>query len=102
MNKSICFYFQVHQPFRLRTYRFFDIGKNHHYYDEYFNRLILRRVAEKSYLPMNEILLNAIKDNPRDFKVSFSFSGLVLEQMELYAPEVLDSFRRLVATGNVE
>lgn len=102
MNKSICFYFQVHQPFRLRTYRFFDIGKSHHYYDEYFNRLILRRVAEKSYLPMNEILLKAINDNPKDFKVSFSFTGLVLDQMEHYAPEVLESFRKLIATGNVE
>ncbi len=102
MSKSICLYFQVHQPFRLRTYRFFDIGKSHHYYDEYFNRLILRRVAEKSYLPMNEILLNIIKKNPKDFKVSFSFTGLVLEQMERYTPEVLESFRKLIATGNVE
>ncbi len=102
MSKSICLYFQVHQPFRLRTYRFFDIGKSHHYFDEYFNRLILRRVAEKSYLPMNEILLNTIKKHPKDFKVSFSFTGLVLEQMELYTPEVLESFRKLIATGNVE
>ncbi len=102
MSKSICLYFQVHQPFRLRTYRFFDIGKSHYYYDEYFNRMILRRVAEKCYLPMNELLLQKIKENPNDFKVSFSFSGLVLEQMELYAPEVLKSFKQLVATGNVE
>ncbi|MBU1370690.1 MAG: alpha-amylase [Bacteroidetes bacterium] len=102
MNKSICLYFQVHQPFRLRTYRFFDIGKNHHYFDEYFNRMILRRVAEKSYLPMNALLLKAIKENGSAFKVSFSFSGIVLEQMEMYAPEVLDSFRKLISTGQVE
>ncbi len=100
--KSICFYFQVHQPFRLRTYRFFDIGRNHYYYDEYFNRMIMRRIAEKCYLPMNEILLQQIKEYGSQFKVSFSISGLAMEQMELYAPEALESFRKLVATGNVE
>ncbi|NOU48760.1 MAG: polysaccharide deacetylase family protein, partial [Bacteroidales bacterium] len=100
--KSICFYFQVHQPFRLRTYRFFDIGKNHYYYDEYINRMIMRRVAEKCYLPMNELLLAQIKEYGVQFKVSFSISGIAMEQMEMYAPEVLESFRKLVATGNVE
>ncbi|MBK9290452.1 MAG: alpha-amylase [Bacteroidetes bacterium] len=100
--KSVCFYFQVHQPFRLRTYRFFDIGKNHYYYDEYFNRMIMRRIAEKCYLPMNSILLDQIKTLGSKFKVSFSISGLAIEQMELYAPEVLESFRKLVATGQVE
>ncbi len=100
--KSICFYFQVHQPFRLRTYRFFDIGRNHFYYDEYFNRMIMRRIAEKSYLPMNAILLEQIKEFGAKFKVSFSISGIAIEQMELYAPEVLDSFRALVNTGQVE
>ncbi len=100
--KSICFYFQVHQPFRLRTYRFFDIGKNHYYYDEYINRMIMRRVAEKSYLPMNAILLEQIKEYGVRFKVAFSISGIAMEQMEMYAPEVLESFKKLVATGNVE
>lgn len=100
--KSVCFYFQVHQPFRLRTYRFFDIGKNHYYYDEYFNRMIMRRIAEKCYLPMNAILLEHIQTLGSKFKISFSMSGLAIEQMELYAPEVLDSFRKLVATGQVE
>lgn len=100
--KSICFYFQVHQPFRLRTYRFFDIGKNHYYYDEYFNRMIMRRIAEKCYLPMNAILMDQIREFGAQFKVSFSISGIAIEQMELYAPEVLDSFKQLVATGNVE
>lgn len=102
MNKSISLYFQVHQPFRLRTYRFFDIGKNHRYFDEYFNRMILRRVAEKSYLPMNALLLKTIKEQGSAFKVSFSFSGIVLEQMEMYAPEVIESFRELIATRQVE
>lgn len=100
--KSICFYFQVHQPFRLRTYRFFDIGKNHFYYDEYFNRMIMRRIAEKCYLPMNAILMDQIKEFGAQFKVSFSISGMALDQMALYAPEVLESFKQLVATGNVE
>lgn len=100
--KSVCFYFQVHQPFRLRTYRFFDIGKNHYYYDEYFNRMIMRRIAEKCYLPMNAILMEQIKEFGAQFKVAFSITGIAIEQMELYAPEVLESFKKLVATGNVE
>lgn len=100
--KSICFYFQVHQPFRLRTYRFFDIGKNHYYYDEYFNRMIMRRVAEKCYLPMNALLMEHIKEYGAKFRVSFSFTGIALEQMELYAPDVLESFRKLIKTGQVE
>lgn len=100
--KSVCFYFQVHQPFRLRTYRFFDIGKNHYYYDEYFNRTIMRRIAEKCYLPMNAILMEHIREFGAAFRVSFSITGIAIEQMELYAPEVLESFKKLVATGNVE
>lgn len=100
--KSICFYFQVHQPFRLRTYRFFDIGRNHYYYDEYFNRMIMRRIADKCYLPMNKILLQQLNEYGAKFKIAFSISGIAIEQMELYAPDVLDSFRRLVDTGQVE
>ena len=102
MSKDICFYFQVHQPTRLRLYRFFDIGKDSHYYDDYTNRTILRRVAQKCYLPMNELLLNEIRRHPRKFKVAFSISGSALEQFDRYAPEVLDSFRALADTGCVE
>ena len=102
MSKSICFYFQVHQPTRLRLYRFFDIGKDSHYYDDFANRTILRRVAQRCYLPMNELLLNLIKQNGGKFKVAFSISGSVLEQFDRYAPEVIDSFRRLADTGCVE
>ena len=102
MSKSICFYFQVHQPYRLRTYRFFEIGKKHYYYDDYSNRMIMRRVAEKCYLPMNELLMRQIEQLGDQFKVAFSFSGVVIEQMEQYAPEVLESFQKLVATGRVE
>lgn len=100
--RSINLYFQVHQPFRLRTYRFFDIGKNQYYFDEYYNRTIMHRVAEKSYLPMNELLMELIKEYGAQFKLNLSFSGIALEQMELYAPEVLKSFQKLIATGQVE
>ena len=102
MGKSICLYFQVHQPSRLRLYRFFDIGKDSHYYDDFANRTILRRIARKCYLPMNELLLEAIRKHGGKFKVAFSISGSALEQFERYAPDVLDSFRALADTGQVE
>ena len=102
MKKSICLYFQVHQPARLRLYRFFDIGKDSHYYDDFANRTILRRVAQKCYLPMNALLLELIEANKGAFKVAFSISGTVLEQFDRYAPEVIESFRKLAQTGNVE
>lgn len=102
MKKSICLYFQVHQPTRLRLYRFFDIGKDSHYYDDYNNRTILKRIASRCYLPMNALLLEEIKKNKGKFKVAFSISGSALEQFDRYAPEVLDSFRQLAQTGCVE
>ncbi|MBQ3245304.1 MAG: glycoside hydrolase family 57 protein [Bacteroidales bacterium] len=102
MKKSICLYFQVHQPNRLRLYRFFDIGKDSHYYDDFANRTILRRVAQKCYLPMNALLLELIEANKGKFKVAFSISGSVLEQFDRYAPEVIESFRKLAQTGCVE
>ena len=102
MKKSICLYFQVHQPARLRLYRFFDIGKDSHYYDDFANRTILRRVAQKCYLPMNALLLELIEANKGAFKVAFSISGSVLEQFDRYAPEVIESFRKLAQTGCVE
>ena len=101
-SKSICLYFQVHQPTRLRLYRFFDIGKDSHYYDDFANRTILRRVAQKCYLPMNAQLLEQIKAGKGKFKVAFSISGSALEQFQRFAPEVIDSFRALAATGCVE
>ncbi len=102
MAKSICLYFQVHQPTRLRLYRFFDIGKDSHYYDDFANRTILRRVVQRCYLPMNELLLEQIRRHDGRFKVTFSISGSALEQFERYAPEVIDSFRALADTGCVE
>ena len=100
--KSICLYFQVHQPYRLRTYRFFDIGDSNEYYDDYNNRFIMQRVAQKCYLPMNNLILDLIKEFGSAFKVSFSISGIALEQFEAYTPEVLESFQQLAKTGNVE
>lgn len=100
--KTICFYFQVHQPFRLRHYRFFDIGKNHNYFDEFANRSIMRKVAEKCYLPTNNLMLALINEFGSRFKISYSISGTALDQFELYAPDVLDSFKRLAETGCVE
>lgn len=102
MNKKVCLYFQVHQPSRLRLYRFFDIGKDSHYYDDFANRTILKRIAQKCYLPMNELLLEAIRKNEGRFKIAFSISGSALEQFERYAPDVIDSFRSLAETGCVE
>ena len=101
-TKSICLYFQVHQPTRLRLYRFFDIGKDSHYYDDFANRTILRRIAQKCYLPMNAQLLEQIKQNKGKFKVAFSVSGSAMEQFQRFAPEVIDSFRALAETGCVE
>ena len=102
MKKTLCFYFQIHQPVRLRRYRFFDIGKRHDYFDEYVNRSTIRRVAEKCYLPMNRLVMEMIKRYGTNFKVSFSISGSALEQFALHAPQVIDSFKELAKTGSVE
>lgn len=103
---SICFYFQVHQPYRIKQYSFFDIGRDHAYFEngpirDMDNAAVMHKVADKCYLPANEMLLDTLRRNP-DFKISFSISGTALEQMEAYAPEVVDSFRKLVDTGRVE
>lgn len=100
--KTICFYFQIHQPFRLKRYRFFDIGNDHYYYDDFSNEDIIDRIAERCYLPANKTLLNMIKTSGGKFKVAFSISGVALEQMEIYVPEVIDSFKELAGTGCVE
>lgn len=102
MAIDVCFYFQVHQPWRLRHYRFLEIGQNHDYFDHEKNAQILRKVADKCYLPMNNLLLNLIQEHGERFKVAFSISGTFIQQCEVYAPEVLNSFRRLFNTGQVE
>ncbi len=100
--KSVCLFFQVHQPFRHRRYRFFDIGNDHYYYDDYANETIMRKIAEKSYLPTNKLLLQLVDQLEGKFKVAFSITGLALEQFALYSPEVIKSFQKLAKTGCVE
>jgi alpha-amylase len=101
-KKVICLYFEVHQPFRLKRYRFFDLGHDHYYYDDYSNESILRKVADRCYLPANKLLLDLINRHKGKFKVAFSITGIVMDQFRLYAPEVLESFRKLAETGMVE
>ncbi len=100
--KTVCLYFQVHQPWRLKKYRFFNMGKDHNYLDDLMNRSIMQKVARQCYLPMNSLLLKLIKENKGKFRCSFSITGIAVEQFKAYAPEVLDSFRELAATGCVE
>jgi alpha-amylase len=99
---SICFYFQVHQPYRLRHYHLFDIGRNQQYFDEEKNRAICDKVANKCYRPANALMLELIRRYPGWFKISYSISGVALEQFAEYAPDVLESFQQLAATGQVE
>jgi alpha-amylase len=100
---SVCFYFQVHQPFRLRKdYDFFRIGSDHFYEDDQANGGILNKVADKCYRPMNQLLLEEIHRWKGRFRVAFSISGVCLEQMERWTPDVIESFQRLVDTGCVE
>jgi alpha-amylase len=101
-KKAICLYFQVHQPFRLKRYRFFDLGNDHYYYDDFSNESILRKIAGKCYLPANKIILDLIQKYKGKFRVAFSLSGIALNQFRLYAPEVLESFKQLAETGMVE
>ena len=99
---DVCFYFQVHQPWRLRRYGLFDVGRSHDYFDDRANETILRKVAEKCYRPMNALLLEQIERYAGRFAVSFSLSGTALEQMERFAPDVIESFQALAKTGCVE
>ena len=100
--KTVCLYFQVHQPWRLKKYRFFNMGKNHNYLDDLLNRSIMQKVARQCYLPMNALLLKLIRENKGKFRCSFSITGIAIEQFRAYAPEVLESFKELAATGCVE
>ncbi len=100
--KSVCLNFQIHQPFRYRKYRFFDIGNDAYYYDDFANETLMRKVADQSYLPANKIILEQILKHKGQFKVAYSLSGVVIDQFKLYAPEVIESFANLAATGCVE
>ncbi len=99
---SVCFYFQVHQPLRLRRYSVFEIGQHNGYFDEHKNEDIIRKITHKCYLPANKIILDLINKTDGKFKASYIMTGIVLEQLEKYAPEVIDSFKKLTDTGCVE
>jgi alpha-amylase len=99
---SVCFYFQVHQPFRLREYTFFDIGHDHYYENEKLNREVMNKVADKCYIPTNTMMLDLIKKHKGKFRISYSISGTAIEQFEKYRPDVLKSFIELSKTGCVE
>lgn len=103
---SICLYFHVHQPLRIKRYTVFDIGHDHQYFNDESdtklnNKRVLEKVARKSYLPTNKVLLRLLKNIP-EFKISYSFSGVLLEQLASEFPKVLDSFKKLIDTGRVE
>ncbi|MDE7380824.1 MAG: glycoside hydrolase family 57 protein [Muribaculaceae bacterium] len=100
--KSVCLYFKIHQPFRLKRYRFFDIGNDHYYYDDFADDDIISRLAEQSYIPMANTLLEMIKESNGNFKCSFSISGTALEQLQLYVPEFIDILKKLSDTGCIE
>jgi alpha-amylase len=106
MSKSIVLYLHAHQPFRLRHYTAFDTANQHNYFDtdhetDYNNQEIVKKVATKSYIPTNQLLTSLLRENPA-FKINLSITGLLIEQLEKWAPEVLSSFQELVATGRVE
>lgn len=99
---NIVFYFQVHQPYRLRHFNVLDIGSNSQIFDEKLNAQVMRKVADKCYLPTNKLLLDLIKEQEGRFKISYAITGTAIEQFKLYSPETLDSFKALVDTGCVE
>ncbi|MBI5470109.1 alpha-amylase [Candidatus Kaiserbacteria bacterium] len=104
--KSVCFYFQVHQPYRVKRYRVFDIGNDPEYFNDRSdtdlnNRRIIEKVARKSYVPTTQLLLDLLKKH-HEMRVSFSFSGVVLEQLERYAPDALALFKAVLDTGQAE
>lgn len=100
--KSVCFYFHIHQPFRLKRYRFFDIGNDHYYYDDFANDDIITRLAEQSYMPMCDTLLEMIRESNGAFKCAIGISGTAIEQLQQYEPDVIDKLKALAATGCVE
>ena len=100
--KSVCFYFTIHQPYRLKRYRFFDIGNDHYYYDDFADDDIITRLANSSYMPMADTLLDMIKKTNGGFKCSICISGTAIEQLQMYVPEFIDKLRQLADTGCVE
>jgi alpha-amylase len=101
-KQAICLLLRVHQPYRLKPYRFFDIGVDHSYFNQHQNAEILRRVAHECYIPVNEVLMKLIRTFGSSFQIALSISGTAIEQMKKYVPEALESFSELYRTGNVE
>ena len=99
---DVVLYAQVHQPYRLSRFRVFDIGNGGHWFDDAANRTIVRRVAEKCYLPTNRLFAELIRRSDGQFRLALSLSGVLIEQLEAEAPEALESFQELIATGRVE
>jgi alpha-amylase len=99
--KAICFNFEIHQPFRLKRYRFFDIGNDHYYFDDFLNDDIVTRIAHNSYIPAAETLLRMLEQN-KHFRCSISVTGVAIEQLEQYVPEFIDLLKKLADTGRVE
>ena len=100
--KTICLYFEIHQIIHLKRYRFFDIGTDHYYYDDYENERSINDIVERSYMPALNTLGQMIEENGKFFKVAFSLSGVAIEQLEVHAPQVLDKLQQLNKTGCVE
>ena len=100
--KTICLYFEIHQIIHLKRYRFFDIGTDHYYYDDYENERSISDIAERSYMPALDTFLEMIRSNGKYFKVAFSISGVGLERLEMHAPQVITKLQELNDTGCVE
>ena len=100
--KTICLYFEIHQIIHLKRYRFFDIGTDHYYYDDYANETSITNIAENSYIPALKTLIEMARKSEGAFKVALSLSGVGLEQLERYAPQVIDLLQELNETGCVE
>lgn len=100
--KNVCFYLNIHQPYRLKRYRFFDIGNDHYYYDDFANEDIINSCAERSYAPMCKTLLEMSKEYGSDFKCAVSISGIAIEQLQQSEPEVIEMLKKLADNGCVE
>ena len=100
--RTICLYFEIHQIIHLKRYRFFDIGNDHYYYDDYANENSINEVAERSYIPALNTLIGMVKDSGGAFKVALSISGVALEQLEIHAPAVIELLHQLNDTGCCE
>ena len=100
--RNICFYFQIHLPYRLKRYRFIEIGQDHYYYDDFQIEERIRAYVEQSLLPANRTIAEMIRSSNGKFRCAFTISGVTLDQLEHYAPEVIDSFKDLAKTGCIE